>query len=105
MQSVAIIGVGLIGGSLGLVWKKQAQDVEIIGFDQPATLDRAIEIGALDRAASSLEEAISGADVIVLAAPIQSVLALLFWSTRRSSAAKSSWSRREMLRCIIRLRC
>ena len=77
MQSVAIIGVGLIGGSLGLVWKKQAQDVEIIGFDQPATLDRAIEIGALDRAASSLEEAISGADVIVLATSIQSILELL----------------------------
>ena len=77
MQSVAIIGVGLIGGSLGLVWKKQAQDVEIIGFDQSATLDRAIAIGALDRAASSLEEAVSDADVIVLAAPIQSILEIL----------------------------
>ena len=77
MQRVAIIGVGLIGGSLGLVWKKQAPDVRIAGFDEPATLERAMEIGALDEAAASVEEAVSGADVIVLATPVQAVFRLL----------------------------
>lgn len=77
MQRVAIIGVGLIGGSLGLVWKKQAQDVRIVGFDESTTLDRALEMGALDEAASSVEEAVSGADIVVLATPIQSALQLL----------------------------
>ncbi len=77
MQRVAIIGVGLIGGSLGLVWKKQAQGVRIVGFDEPATLDKALAMGALDEVASSAEEAVSDADVIVLATPVQSVLQLL----------------------------
>ena len=77
MQRVAIIGVGLIGGSLGLVWKKQAPGVRIVGFDAPATLDKALDMGALDEAALSAGAAVSGADVIVLATPVQSVLQLL----------------------------
>ncbi len=77
MQRVAIIGVGLIGGSLGLVWKKQAPDVRIVGFDEPATLDKALALGALDEAASSVEDAVSGAQVVVLATPVASVLQLL----------------------------
>ena len=35
IQRVAILGVGLIGGSLGLVWKKTRTDLTLIGYDEP----------------------------------------------------------------------
>ncbi len=77
MRKIGIIGVGLIGGSLGLVWKKRVDDLEIVGFDDPGVLDRAVERGAIDRGAATLEHAVSGADLVVLATPIRTIIRLL----------------------------
>ena len=50
---VAVLGVGLIGGSIGLAARRRL-GAEVVGFDpDAATLDRALELGALDRAAAS----------------------------------------------------
>jgi prephenate dehydrogenase len=67
---VAILGVGLIGGSIGLAARRRL-DAEVVGFGRnPATLERAVELGALDRAATSLQDACEGADLIFCAGPV-----------------------------------
>jgi prephenate dehydrogenase len=67
---VAVLGVGLIGGSIGLA-ARQRLGAEVVGFGRTAaTLERAVEIGALDRAAGSLAEACEGADLVFCGAPV-----------------------------------
>ena len=70
---LGIVGVGLIGGSVGLAARNAGW--EVVGTDDPGVLESAVEIGAIDRV-STLEE-IRGADLVVLAAPISRVTALL----------------------------
>ena len=67
---IAVLGVGLIGGSIGLAARRRLE-AEVVGYGRtPATLERAVEIGALDRAAGSLEEACADADLIFCAGPV-----------------------------------
>ena len=65
----AVLGVGLIGGSIGLA-ARQRLDAEVVGWgpNRP-TLERALELGALDSAAATVEEACAGAELVVCAAP------------------------------------
>jgi len=67
---VVVIGVGLIGGSFALALKKAGVAREIIGVGrQHKNLQRAIELGVIDSAVP-LEQAIQGADLILLAVPV-----------------------------------
>jgi prephenate dehydrogenase len=67
---VAVLGVGLIGGSIGLAARHRL-GAEVVGFDpDPETLARAIETGAIDRGASTPGEACAGAEVVFSAAPV-----------------------------------
>jgi prephenate dehydrogenase len=67
---VAILGVGLIGGSVGLA-ARQRLDAEVVGFDpDPGRLARARELGAVDREATRVAEAVDGAEVVFCAAPV-----------------------------------
>jgi prephenate dehydrogenase len=67
---VAVLGVGLIGGSIGLAARSRL-DSEVPGWDpDPARTSRAKELGALSAAAGSLEEAVSGAEAVFCAAPV-----------------------------------
>lgn len=77
MPRIAIIGVGLIGGSLGLVWKKRLNNIHVVGFDNESVLAIALERGAIDTGAASLEEAVRDADVVVLAAPLRTIVSTL----------------------------
>jgi prephenate dehydrogenase len=61
-----------VGGSVGLAAK--AASWEVVGVDKPAVLERAIELGVIDRA-STIKE-VRGADLVVLAAPISRISAL-----------------------------
>ena len=61
-----------MGGSVGLAAK--AASWEVVGVDKPAVLERAIELGVIDRA-STIKE-VRGADLVVLAAPISRISAL-----------------------------
>ena len=74
---VAVLGTGLIGGSFALAVRSTFPGVAITGWDRPEVLQRAAERGAITRAASSLAEAISGADLIYIALPIAATLDLL----------------------------
>jgi prephenate dehydrogenase len=66
----AVLGVGLIGGSIGLAARERLQ-CEVVGWgpNRP-TVERALELGAIDRAAASIEEACAGADAVFCAAPV-----------------------------------
>ena len=77
IQRVAILGVGLIGGSLGLAWKKNRADLTLVGYDVPAVLEAALERGQIDEAALTLAEAVPTADLVVLAVPLAPMLRLL----------------------------
>ena len=66
----AVLGVGLIGGSIGLA-ARQRLDAEVVGWGpRRATLDRALELGAIDRAADSIEEACADAELVFCAGPV-----------------------------------
>lgn len=68
---IAVLGVGLIGGSVGLAAREHADSVEVIGFGRsPQRLDAAFEAGAIDLRAGSLEEAVQGADACFCCAPV-----------------------------------
>jgi prephenate dehydrogenase len=75
---VAVIGVGLIGGSIGLAARRHLEDAEVAGFDaDPAVLDAAVEGGAVDRAAVSVADVLEGADACFLCAPVGALPGLL----------------------------
>jgi prephenate dehydrogenase len=68
---IAVLGVGLIGGSIGLAAREHVQGAEIVGFGRdPERLRVAAERGAIDRAANSVEEAVGGADLCFACAPV-----------------------------------
>jgi prephenate dehydrogenase len=73
---VAIVGVGLIGGSVGLAARARWSDVRVIGIDRPEVLRQALTLGAITEAATGLE-AVAAADLVVLAAPVSHNAALL----------------------------
>lgn len=67
---VAVLGVGLIGGSIGLAARRRL-GAEVVGYDpDAATLERAVRAQVTDRACPSLVEAVAGADVVFCAAPV-----------------------------------
>jgi prephenate dehydrogenase len=73
--NVAIVGVGLIGGSIGLALRKRglAGNVTGIGRNQ-ATLDKALAVGAIDRATKDLAKGVADADIVVVATPVDSIV-------------------------------
>lgn len=77
VERIAIIGVGLIGGSLGLAWRDKGLAGEIVGVDLSAdTLHRAVELGAIDRGTTDLAEGVQGAGLVVLATPVGAAMEL-----------------------------
>src|SRR5208283_3469124 len=64
---VAVLGVGLIGGSIGLAARQRAQ-AEVLGYDRDAAvLERARKLGAIDRAAAGVADAVAEADAVFVA--------------------------------------
>lgn len=74
---VAVLGVGLIGGSLALSLKKDER-VEITGFDvDKDRLELAQQKGVIDRGTTQLAEAVVDADFIFLCAPVNKLYELI----------------------------
>ena len=79
-RSVAVIGTGLIGTSIGLalLTTRRSRATAIAGWDpRPAALRAALRRRGITRAARSLADAVSGADLVVLAAPLEQIVALV----------------------------
>lgn len=74
MRSVAVVGVGLIGGSIGLALRRHDQEADVRGFD-PAqgVLDQAVSIGAVTTACESAADAVKGAEICFVACPVSSL--------------------------------
>jgi prephenate dehydrogenase len=71
IERLAIVGIGLLGGSVAKAARAQAIAREIVGIGRDAIrLRPALEDGTLDRAATDLADGVRGADRIVLAAPV-----------------------------------
>ncbi len=71
IQRLAIVGVGLIGGSLARALRDAGHVREIVGCGRSlANLQRAVDLGVVDRIETSLNKAVSGADMVVLATPV-----------------------------------
>ena len=72
-MKVAVLGVGLIGGSIGLAARARA-DAHVCGYDpDPAACATALERGAIDRRAPDVATAVADADVVFAAAPLSAL--------------------------------
>ncbi|MFW5426010.1 MAG: prephenate dehydrogenase [Methylophagaceae bacterium] len=78
IKRLAIIGVGLIGGSLSLALKKAGVVEEVVGFSRTdSARDEALKLGVIDRAANSIANAVKDADVVFLAVPMAAMESVL----------------------------
>ncbi len=73
IANVAIIGVGLIGGSFALALRAAGFEGRILGVSRPATLAKALERGVIHQG-GTLAEIVPQADVVFLAQPIGAIL-------------------------------
>ena len=76
-KQVTIIGTGLIGGSLGLAFRKRHLASRVIGCDRAPVLERAIDCGAIEKGTSHFADAVHGSDLIILATPVIAILDLI----------------------------
>ena len=76
-NKISIIGVGLIGGSLGLALKEKHLNFKIVGIDKQKIIEKAIARGAIDEGTVNLEEGIKEADIIIIATPVKTILNIL----------------------------
>ncbi|OGX15894.1 MAG: hypothetical protein A2166_02005 [Omnitrophica WOR_2 bacterium RBG_13_41_10] len=75
-KKVAIVGVGLIGGSIALAIKKKRLAYEVVGITRhKRTLSLAKKSGTIDRGSQALK-IIKGADLLILATPVNTILNL-----------------------------
>jgi len=71
IKRIAIIGVGLIGGSLARALRVAGEVGEVVGCGRGrANLERALELGVIDRATEDPAVAVTGADMVFLAVPL-----------------------------------
>lgn len=71
---LAVIGVGLIGGSLSLALKEAGAVGEVVGCGRGRpNLEKALELGVIDRYTRDPAEAVAGADMIFLATPVKTL--------------------------------
>ncbi|WP_051670466.1 prephenate dehydrogenase [Bryobacter aggregatus] len=76
MNTVAIVGTGLLGSSFGLGLKRARLAGRIIGVSSPAVVAKALAVGAIDES-MPLEEAVGLADLVLLAQPVRRILKTL----------------------------
>lgn len=79
MRRIAIIGLGLIGGSMGMALKQtKVTDLELVGFARRAEVaSTALSIGAVDRAERTLTAAVEDANVVIIATPAMAIREIL----------------------------
>ncbi len=78
IKKLCIFGVGLIGGSLALALRKAGYVEEIVGCSRHADhLQKAVDLGVIDRYTLDPAEAVKGADIILLAVPLRAIQPVL----------------------------
>jgi prephenate dehydrogenase len=83
---VAVVGTGLIGGSVGFALAARGYDVA--GFDNnESRLARAKELGAISEVAATLDDAVAGADLVIVAVPVSAIAAAVVAALDAGAAA------------------
>lgn len=76
-EKVTLVGVGLLGGSLGRALRVRGLAKSVVGLvRREATLTEAVSCRAVDHATLDLEEAVNGADLVVLCTPLEAMSGL-----------------------------
>jgi prephenate dehydrogenase len=84
MDRIAIVGLGLIGGSLALALRERKPSLRILGVDVDAqALRLATEAGAIERGAHPDDAALDTCDLVVLATPAAELMAAILPAARR----------------------
>ncbi|MGM0653239.1 MAG: prephenate dehydrogenase/arogenate dehydrogenase family protein [Bacillota bacterium] len=74
----ALIGTGLIGGSIGMALCEQKLVGEVVGYDRDSKVaSLALKRGAIDKTANTLVEAVKEADLVIVAVPVLSTLGIV----------------------------
>jgi prephenate dehydrogenase len=77
-KRITLVGVGLLGGSLGLALKKRGLADSVTGYvRRKPSIQECKQMGAVDDCTLDLEEAVTGADLIILCTPIAQMRALV----------------------------
>ncbi|GHO50258.1 prephenate dehydrogenase [Ktedonospora formicarum] len=75
---VAIVGLGLIGGSIGLALRESGAAQQVTGYDLGRGVSQqAYRVGAIDQPYMELADAVRGADLVILATPVGAIRTLL----------------------------
>ena len=73
-RRVTILGVGLLGGSVGMAIKRSCASAEVVGYSRTEQKrELAIQCGAVDRTADSIPAACEGADVVIVASLVDQI--------------------------------
>lgn len=74
-RRVCIIGVGLLGGSIGLALKRRGMADQVVGTGRDRLrLEKAVNLGAIDCISTSTEEGARGADLVIACTPVQQIV-------------------------------
>ncbi len=76
-MNITIIGLGVIGGSLGLAIKQTDPSITVTGFDNVEHIDAALHRDAIDFGSISLPSLLHDADIIFLCTPVHTIIELL----------------------------
>lgn len=73
-EVVSILGLGLMGGSLGLALRRRAPGIRVIGWGRrPETRRQAVELGTVSEIAETPADAVRAAGIVVLCSPVRSL--------------------------------
>lgn len=77
MQRVCVIGLGLMGGSLGLALRQRGLAGHVVGCGREALLHRAVELGAIDSGYTNAGDAVAESDFVFLCTPVETSIRLM----------------------------
>jgi prephenate dehydrogenase len=73
-NTVAIVGVGLIGGSIGLALRKRKLAKEVVGIGRRrSSLAKALARGCVTKTSTSISRGVAGAEIVVICTPVELV--------------------------------
>jgi len=77
MPRVCVIGLGLMGGSLGLALRQRGLAKHVVGCGREALLHRAVELGAIDSGSTFAGDAVAESDFVFLCTPVETSIRLM----------------------------
>lgn len=77
-DQITIVGVGLIGGSVGLAAKARGAAGRVVGVDRdPATIAKAVGVGAIDTGTTDLAAGVAGSQLVVVCTPVDRIAGVI----------------------------